>query len=120
MPPHTMEYLAVDMGAMGDDQQTDEYTVSICVKDGSGPYHFGLRQQLVGLCESKAIPYKLDIYPFYGSDASAAMKAGWDVRHALIGPGIDASHAYERTHRKSLDACASLLEAYLSAPMTEN
>ena len=120
MPPHTMEYLAVDMGAMGDDQQTDEYTVSICVKDGSGPYHFGLRQQLVGLCESKAIPYKLDIYPFYGSDASAAMKAGWDVRHALIGPGIDASHAYERTHRKSLDACASLLEAYLSAPMIEN
>lgn len=117
MPPHTVEYLAVDMGAMGDDQQTDEYTVSICVKDGSGPYHFGLRQQLVGLCESQEIPYKLDIYPFYGSDASAAMKAGWDVRHALIGPGIDASHAYERTHRKSLEACSKLLEAYLSALM---
>lgn len=120
MPEHTVEYLAVDMGAMGDDQQTDEFTVSICVKDGSGPYHFGLRQQLTALCERDAIPFKLDIYPYYGSDASAAMKAGWDVRHALIGPGIDASHAYERTHEKSLEACARLVKAYLCSEMIEN
>ena len=32
---------------MGDDQQTDEYTVSICVKDASGPYHYDFRQHLV-------------------------------------------------------------------------
>lgn len=119
MPEHTVEYLAVDMGAMGDDQQTDEFTVSICVKDGSGPYHFGLRQQLTSLCEKAGIPFKLDIYPYYGSDASAAMKAGWDVRHALIGPGIDASHAYERTHEKSLEACSRLVEAYLCSEMLE-
>ena len=59
-----MEYLAVDMGAMGDDQQTDEYSASICVKDASGPYHLGLRQHLVQLCENETIPYQLDIYPF--------------------------------------------------------
>ena len=35
IPAEVVEYLAVDMGAMGDDQATDEYTVSICVKDAS-------------------------------------------------------------------------------------
>ena len=47
--PETIEYLAVDMGAMGDGQQTDEYTVSICVKDSSGPYNLKLRKHLVKL-----------------------------------------------------------------------
>ena len=113
IPEQVVDYLAVDMGAMGDDQQTDEYTVSICVKDGSGPYHLGLRNQLVQLCNEENIPYKLDIYPYYGSDASAAMKAGADVRHGLIGAGIDASHAYERTHQDSIDATEKLVAYYL-------
>lgn len=108
-----VDYLAVDMGAMGDDQQTDEYTVSICAKDASGPYHYELRKQLTELCEKNAIPYQVDIYPYYGSDASAAMKAGADVRHALVGAGIEASHAYERTHQDSIDATERLIEAYL-------
>lgn len=108
-----VDYLAVDMGAMGDDQQTDEYTVSICVKDASGPYHYEFRKELTALCEKNQIPYQLDIYPFYGSDASAAMKAGADVRHGLVGAGIEASHAYERTHQDSIDATERLIEAYL-------
>lgn len=111
----TVEYLAVDMGAIGDDQATDEYTVSICVKDASGPYHLGLRNHFVKLCQANEIGYKLDIYPFYMSDASAAMSAGVDVRHGLIGAGIDASHAYERTHSKSVDATYQLVEAYLQS-----
>lgn len=115
--PRVVEYLAVDMGAMGDDQQTDEYTVSICVKDGSGPYHFDLRQHLVALCEAKGIPYKLDIYPYYGSDASAAMRAGADVRHALLGAGIESSHSYERTHVDSVSATEALVDAYLKSFM---
>lgn len=116
---NVVEYLAVDMGAMGDDQQTDEYSASICVKDASGPYHLGLRQHLVQLCENETIPYQLDIYPFYGSDASAAMRAGADVRHALVGAGIDASHAYERTHITSIEATEHLVRAYLHSPMSE-
>lgn len=112
-----VDYLAVDMGAMGDDQQTDEYSVSICVKDASGPYHFEFRKELTQLCEDHAIPYQLDIYPYYGSDASAAMKAGADVRHGLIGAGIDASHAYERTHQDSIIATEKLVEAYLLSEM---
>jgi putative aminopeptidase FrvX len=113
----TVEYLAVDMGAMGDGQSTDEYTVSICVKDASGPYHYGLRKALVQLAETNNIGYKLDIYPYYGSDASAAIRSGHDIVHGLIGPGIDSSHAFERTHQTSLENTAKLLYHYVQSQM---
>lgn len=117
IPKETVEYLAVDMGAMGDDQQTDEYSVSICVKDSSGPYNFDFKKHLIDLCEKNNIPYKLDIYPRYGSDASAAMFAGVDVRHALFGAGIESSHSYERTHKDSIEATEKLVEAYINSEM---
>ncbi|MBG9450578.1 peptidase M42 [Cytobacillus firmus] len=113
----TVEYLAVDMGAMGDGQSTDEYTVSICVKDASGPYHYELRKRLVQLAEENGIEYKLDIYPFYGSDASAAIRSGHDIVHGLIGPGIDSSHAFERTHEDSIENTAKLLYHYVQSEM---
>ncbi|WP_404324080.1 M42 family metallopeptidase [Cytobacillus firmus] len=113
----TVEYLAVDMGAMGDGQSTDEYTVSICVKDASGPYHYELRKHLVQLAEENGIGYKLDIYPFYGSDASAAIRSGHDIVHGLIGPGIDSSHAFERTHEESIENTAKLLYHYVQSEM---
>lgn len=113
----TVEYLAVDMGAMGDGQSTDEYTVSICVKDASGPYHYELRKRLVQLAEENGIGYKLDIYPFYGSDASAAIRSGHDIVHGLIGPGIDSSHAFERTHEDSIENTAKLLYHYVQSEM---
>ena len=119
IPSEVVEFLAVDMGAMGDDQQTDEYTVSICVKDGSGPYNYDFRQQLVSLCKEKEIPFKLDIYPYYGSDASAAMRAGAEVKHALLGAGIESSHSYERTHIDSIEATQSLVDAYLLSDLIE-
>lgn len=115
--PETVEYLAVDMGAMGDGQSTDEYTVSICVKDASGPYHYELRKRLVQLAEENGIGYKLDIYPFYGSDASAAIRSGHDIVHGLIGPGIDSSHAFERTHEDSIENTAKLLYHYVQSEM---
>jgi putative aminopeptidase FrvX len=115
--PETVEYLAVDMGAMGDGQSTDEYTVSICVKDASGPYHYELRKRLVQLAKENGIEYKLDIYPFYGSDASAAIRSGHDIVHGLIGPGIDSSHAFERTHEDSIENTAKLLYHYVQSEM---
>jgi len=115
--PETVEYLAVDMGAMGDGQSTDEYTVSICVKDSSGPYHYGLRKHLVQIAEKNGISYKLDIYPHYGSDASAAIRSGNDIVHGLIGPGIDSSHAFERTHKSSIENTAKLLYHYVQADL---
>jgi putative aminopeptidase FrvX len=115
--PETVEYLAVDMGAMGDGQSTDEYTVSICVKDASGPYHYELRKQLTKLAEENGVGYKLDIYPYYGSDASAAIRSGNDIVHGLIGPGIDSSHAYERTHKDSIENTSRLLLHYVRSEM---
>ncbi|MBP2240292.1 putative aminopeptidase FrvX [Cytobacillus eiseniae] len=117
--PETVEYLAVDMGAIGDGQSTDEYTVSICVKDSSGPYHYQLRKHLVQLAKEHGIDYKLDIYPYYGSDASAAIRAGYDIIHGLIGPGIDSSHAYERTHQSSIENTAKLLYHYVQTAMIQ-
>lgn len=115
--PETVEYLAVDMGAIGDGQSTDEYTVSICVKDASGPYHYGLRKRLVEIAKENGIQYKLDIYPYYGSDASAAIRSGHDIIHGLIGPGIDASHAFERTHKSSIENTSKLLYHYVQSEM---
>lgn len=117
IPIETIEYLAVDMGAIGDGQATDEYTVSICAKDSSGPYHYGLRKKLVELAKKHNIEYKVDIYPYYGSDASAAIRSGHDLVHGLIGPGIDASHAFERTHTTSLEHTAKLLYCYVLSEM---
>lgn len=117
IPEQVVEYIAVDMGAIGDGQSSDEYTVSICAKDSSGPYHYELTRHIVNLAKQNHIDYKLDIYPYYGSDASAAIRAGYDVKHALFGPGIESSHAYERTHVDSLKATAQLLYAYVTSPM---
>lgn len=119
VPPEVVEYIAVDMGAIGDGQSSDEYTVSICAKDSSGPYHHGLTQHLVRLAKEADIPYKVDIYPYYSSDASTALRAGYDVRHALFGPGIESSHALERTHVDSLKACFDLLGAYVLSDMVD-
>jgi putative aminopeptidase FrvX len=113
IPPETVEYLAIDMGAIGDGQETDEYTVSICAKDSSGPYNKKLRQHLVDLARDNDIKYKVDIYPYYGSDASAAIRAGNDIIHGLIGPGIDSSHSHERTHQDSVEETAKLIHQYL-------
>lgn len=117
IPEETVEYLAVDMGALGDGQASDEYTVSICAKDGSGPYHYAMRKHLIELAKANNIEYKVDIYPFYASDASAAIRAGADVKHGLIGPGIDASHAYERTHETSIAHTEALIYAYVLSEM---
>lgn len=113
IPAEARELLVVDMGALGDGQNSDEYTVSICAKDSSGPYDLGMRRRLVALCQAHDIPYKVDIYPQYGSDGSAALRAGADLVVGLIGPGVDASHAFERTHKESLLHTARLAVEYL-------
>jgi putative aminopeptidase FrvX len=114
-PADLAEIVAVDMAAVGEGQNSDEFHVTICVKDSGGPYHAGLTQRLRRLAEKNDIPFKLDIYPYYGSDAEALWRAGADVQAALIGPGVDASHNYERTHIEALYATVQLIMAYLSS-----
>jgi putative aminopeptidase FrvX len=115
IPADVVELLAVDMAAIGQGQESDEFNVTICAKDSGGPYDYGLRRRLAGLAEAAGIPYKLDIYPFYGSDGEAFWRAGGDVRVGLVGPGVEASHNYERTHRDALLHTAQLLAEYLRA-----
>ncbi|MBK1813984.1 M42 family metallopeptidase [Clostridium sp. YIM B02505] len=112
LPENTKEFIAVDMGAPGPGQNSSEYAVCICAKDSSGPYDYDLRKKIINLCKENDINYKIDIYPHYGSDASAAVNAGWDIRTALIGPGVFASHAYERTHLDSLVETLKLVLKY--------
>jgi len=116
-PTETVEFLAVDMGCIGNGLSCTEFDVSICVKDSGGPYDLALRKKLVTLAEAEELPYALDVYPYYGSDAGAALRAGANVRAALIGPGVDASHAHERTHTQALEATAKLCIAYLLSPV---
>jgi putative aminopeptidase FrvX len=112
-PSDMTELIAVDMAAVGEGQTSDEFSTTICVKDSGGPYHHGLNQKLRKLAEAHQIPYKVDIYPYYSSDGEAYWRAGGDVAVALIGPGVDASHNYERTHLDALEATTEWLLAYL-------
>ena len=107
------ELLVIDMGVLGDSLEGRETHCSICAKDSSGPYDYPMRRQLVQLATDNNIPFKLDIYPFYGSDGSAALRAGLDLRVALIGPGVAASHGTERTHKKGIEATIGLCKAYI-------
>lgn len=115
IPAGVREMLCIDMGAPGEGQQSDEFSVSICAKDSTGPYSWSLKERLVALCKDNDIPYRVDIYPFYGSDASASLRAGHDLVAGLIGPGVDASHSYERTHKDSIIATANLALAYIKS-----
>jgi putative aminopeptidase FrvX len=115
IPPETAELVVVDMAAIGEGQTSDEFHASICVKDAGGPYHHGLSQRLRALADTEGIPYIVDIYTYYGSDGSAYLRAGGDVAVALIGPGVDASHSYERTHTDALTATVRWVLAYLTS-----
>ena len=112
-PSDLVELISVDMAAVGEGQSSDEFHATLCVKDSGGPYHHGLSNQLRALADQHEIPYKVDIYPFYGSDGEAYWRAGGDVAVALIGPGVDASHNYERTHTQALEATTKWILAYL-------
>jgi putative aminopeptidase FrvX len=113
IPADITEVLAVDMGCIGQDLTCTEYDVSICARDSSGPYDYAFTSKLVDLAEKEGLSYALDIYPQYGSDVTAALRAGNDIKGALIGPGVAASHGMERSHVKSVENTYKLILAYL-------
>lgn len=106
--PSVEDLLVIDMGVVGEACDGRETACSICAKDSSGPYDPTFFKRLVALAEANDIPYRRDIYPFYGSDGSAALRAGNDLRVGLIGPGVHASHGVERTHKKGIEATVRL------------
>ncbi|WP_379137261.1 M42 family metallopeptidase [Paenibacillus sp. sgz500958] len=115
IPGEINELIAVDMGVIGDDLNCKETDVSICAKDSSGPYDYAMTSRLIELSNALAIPFAVDVYPNYGSDASAALRAGNNIKAALIGPGVHASHSMERTHKQAVLNTTKLLAAYVGA-----
>ena len=116
IPEDITEMLAVDMGCVGDDLNCTEYDVSICAKDSGGPYDYNMVTRLIDLAQNNDIRYAIDIYPYYGSDVGSALEAGNNIRGALIGPGVHASHGMERTHYSALENTIKLLYLYLMNP----
>jgi len=113
IPDSVSELLVLDMAVIGDGCAGNESAVSICAKDSSGPYDFKVTNKLRELAVKNKINYVIDIYPYYGSDGSAAVRAGYDVRVGLIGPGVSASHGVERTHQNALKETYNLTKAYI-------
>lgn len=115
IPEDIDELVGIDMGCIGLDLACSEHDVSICVKDSSGPYDYDITSRLIELAKSNKLKYAVDVYPMYGSDVSASLSGGNDIKGALIGPGVHASHGMERTHIDALLNTIKLMYAYLTA-----
>lgn len=113
IPADTEEMLSVDMGCVGDDLECTEHMVSICSKDSGGPYDYDITTKLINLARELKLQYAVDVYPHYSSDVEAALKSGYDFRHGLIGPGVYASHNYERSHTEGMMNTYELLKKFV-------
>ena len=114
LPDGVTEAISVDMGCVGDGLNCTEKQVSICVKDSGGPYSYEVVGKLIDASKKTGADYALDVYPFYGSDVEATLRAGFDIRHGLIGPGVYASHGYERSHIDGVYNSLLVLAGYLN------
>ena len=98
VPEGVTEAISVDMGCVGEGLSCTERQVSICAKDSGGPYCYQVVSGLIQAAKRTGADYAVDVYPHYGSDVEATLRAGNDIRHGLIGAGVYASHGYERSH----------------------
>lgn len=113
IPEDVDQFIALDIGLVSDYSNGDERKVNIIAKDSRTPYDFRLRQKLVDLCEENQIKYTVDVHNRYGSDASISATQGFDVNFSCIGPSVDSSHHYERTHKDGIIETVRLLIAAL-------
>ena len=114
VPEGVTEAISVDMGCVGDGLQCTERQVSICAKDSGGPYSYEIVKKLMAAAKATGADYAVDVYPHYGSDVEATLSAGWDLRHGLIGPGVYASHGYERSHVDGVCNTLKVLVGYVT------
>ena len=113
VPAGVTEAISVDMGCVGAGLNCTEKQVSICAKDSGGPYSYDVVGALIAAAKKAEADYAVDVYPFYGSDVEATLRSGVDIRHGLIGPGVYASHGYERSHIDGVYSTLKLLCSYL-------
>jgi putative aminopeptidase FrvX len=119
LPEKLDELIVVDMAAIGEGQNSSEHHVSLCHMDSSGPYSRDLSLKLRAVAGKLELDLRDDLYPWYSSDGRTAWLSGQDLPIALIGPGVDASHAYERTHTDALEGTFELMLGYLLEGMLE-
>lgn len=113
IPSTVTDVLALDIGTVGQGHTSSEKAVTILARDTKTPYDLEFRKKLVELAEKNNIDYEIDVHNRYGSDASAAVIAGFDINFACIGLGVDATHHYERTHEMGVENNLKLLVSYL-------
>ncbi len=113
VPQGVTEAISVDMGCVGDGLRCTERQVSICAKDSGGPYSYEVVGKLIDAAKREGASYAVDVYPHYGSDVEATLASGCDIRHGLIGPGVYASHGYERSHIDGVENTLRVLKGYL-------
>ena len=114
VPQGVTEAISVDMGCVGDGLTCTERQVSICAKDSGGPYSYQVVGKLIEAAKKTGADYAVDVYPHYGSDVEATLRAGYDIRHGLIGAGVFASHGYERSHIDGVYNTLKVLCGYLN------
>lgn len=108
------ELIAVDMGCVGKDLESDEYKVCICAKDASGPYDYNIVSKMINLSKKYHLDYAVDVFNHYSSDLSACIRGGNDVKGTVIGAGVFASHGYERAHYNGAENTFKLLLKYIT------
>ena len=114
VPVGVTEAISIDMGCVGNGVQCTERQVSICAKDSGGPYSYTVVGKLIDAAKREGADYAVDVYPHYGSDVEATLRAGYDIRHGLIGAGVYASHGYERSHIDGVWNTLKVLKGYLN------
>lgn len=112
VPAGVTEAISIDMGCVGNGVQCTERQVSICAKDSGGPYCYTVVGKLIDAAKREGADYAVDVYPHYGSDVEATLRAGYDIRHGLIGAGVYASHGYERSHIDGVWNTLKVLKGY--------
>ena len=113
VPAGVTEAISVDMGCVGDGLTCTERMVSICAKDSGGPYSYDVVGKLIDAAKKENADYAVDVYPHYGSDVEATLRAGYDIKHGLIGAGVYASHGYERSHKDGVENTLKVLKGYI-------
>ena len=113
VPEGVTEAISLDMGCVGEGLTCTEKQVSIGAKDAGGPYNYDVTTKLINAAKREGADYAVGVYPIYGSDVETTLRAGNDIRHGLVGPGVYASHGYERSHIDGAWNTLKVLKGYL-------
>ena len=113
IPEEIDEFLSIDIAAIGTGQNSDEFHASIAMKDSGGPYDRAFSNKMRALAKAYGLDVRPDVFTYHISDAVVYLRSGGKAPTALIGPGVDATHNYERAHMDGIHAALQWLLAYL-------